>query len=72
MTNHPPKSTLPPALVKRYVIAFVLATVAGMVMVFFAVAGRRYQLMEEAKKNREAQSPTAVQGSQNATPSPSP
>ncbi len=50
MTNRP-KSQISQQQLKRYTIVFALATIFGMIMVFFAVAGRRYQLMEEAKKN---------------------
>lgn len=61
MTN-PPPNQMPPAMLRRYILIFGLATLFGMLMVFFAVAGRRYQLMEEAKKNRGMNPAAGAQG----------
>jgi len=56
MTANPESNSgnVSPATVRRYTWVFLFATLLGGAMVFFAVAGRRYQLIEASKAKRAA------------------
>jgi hypothetical protein len=56
MTSQPESNSgqVSPEAVRRYTWVFFFATLLGGAMVFFAVAGRRYQLIEQAKAKRAA------------------
>ncbi len=54
--NPPTNETkeVPPELVRRYTIVFLLSTLLGGAMVFLSVAGRRQALIDEEKARRAA------------------
>ncbi len=54
MNQTPDEKQVPPELVRRYTIVFIISTLFGMLMVFLSVAGRRQALIDAEKAKREA------------------